>query len=70
MITNMPQLSPDVVQNLKAAERKLHDVLPVLQAAKDCGMDVSTLEQTRDDMLRQIDAFKRNFFNGDIGYTR
>jgi hypothetical protein len=64
VITNPHQLDPGTITELRNAERKLHDVLTLIDKAHDCGVDVSQLRATRDEMMRQIDAYKRNFFNG------
>ena len=66
MITNLPGLDPGIVERLKSASRKLHDVLPLLDKAEACGIDVSALRDTHKQMMDQISQYQRQFFNGEI----
>lgn len=62
-LLNSP-LAPDMIDQLKEASRKLHDVVPLLDKAEACGIDVSQLRTTHQEMVRQISNYQQHFFNG------
>lgn len=60
----LPNLDPTVTEKLRKADRKLYDVLPLFDAAEKCGIDVSALRATHQEMRQQVDAYKSQFFGG------
>jgi N-acetyl-anhydromuramyl-L-alanine amidase AmpD len=66
MVGQSLTLSPDIIEQLRQASRKLHDTVPLLDKAESVGIDVSQLRQTHQEMSKQIAAYQQHFFGGTI----
>jgi len=47
---------------LKTAQRKLHDLLPIIDKCKKCGIPCSDYESSREGMLEALLALEEEFF--------
>lgn len=54
-------LSPDDYRELLKSERELHDWLPELDKAEDCGIECQYLRDSAKAMLERIAKFKQHY---------
>jgi len=48
------KLPPEKIAELRAKQRELHDLLPEMDAAEQCGIDCTMLRSIRDDAFDKI----------------
>ena len=53
---------PNLAERVRAADRKLTDLVPEMDKAKRCGIDISTIEQTHQMMRQAVDSLRREYF--------
>ena len=55
------KLGKEDMAKLTTAERDLHDILPEMDKAEECGIDCQEFRRMHGEAMSSIEALKRNF---------
>ena len=55
-------IDPSLAEKLGSADRKLNDLLPDIDKAERCGIDVSQIRETHNLMRTTVDSLRREYF--------
>lgn len=53
---------PSLAEKVRVADRRLNDLLPEIDAARACGIEIDQIEQTHRLMREAVDNLRKHYF--------